>query len=512
MNPRRSVMNLRRSVINQKRRLSAFTMLGMMTASSFFFVSTPYANQDPENADLFIQPTALEQLRAELTQSLETSGAYDYELLEPLNNLTAALIADESYNEANALIEQQIQVLRINHGLYTPTQIELVKQQLGVLAAAKDWEQIFDRMTYLTHILERSENMPVTDRLAHIKEVRNWSRLLLARGPRVQEPNYLLQLQALEEMALDVARSSLEPGPELQQLIYERALAELYIALGIVATSDTSRQLLSRSEGIETPDFRRNQVITTVSDLEAVFGARASTVIDRSHRNVMNRHQQMIKSLADSAGGDPDDALDELSETDPEQAAMIQLYMGDSVLLRQQYELRMGSHTGPQRGSSAAGSAAGYYRTAWSLLLKAGHTEQALNDYFSCPTLLPAGKFETTLAGLPRRCTTEEETGELLLPDVAIIRDGVPGLRYENLPETGRIGTAAGTLATLQFHVGMNGQPDRINITASVPDNAGARIQGKAALETLQFRPALRDGRPIRSSPVVVKLYSLESG
>jgi hypothetical protein len=226
----------------------------------------------------------------------------------------------------------------------------------------------------------------------------------------------------------------------------------------------------------------------------------------------MSRHQQMIQSLADSSGTDTDEALEALAESDPEQAAMIQLYIGDSVLLRQQYELRMGSHTGPQRGSSAAGSAAGYYRTAWTLLLEAGYTEQALNDYFSCPALLPAGNFDVRLTGIPKKCTTDEQSGELLLPDIAVVRDGVPGLRYENLPETGRIATADGTMATLMFNIGMNGQADRIDITASLPDNVSSRIQGKTALETLQFRPALRDGRPVRSGSVSLTLFSLESG
>jgi len=469
-------------------------------------------NQPDEETSPQALLSELEQLRAALNTRLETSGAYDPELLEPLGNLTQALITAEAYNEASSLIEQQIQVLRINDGLYTPSQIELVNQQLGVLAAEKNWTQVFDRMSYLTLVLERSDTMPVTDRLAHIKELRNWSRLLLARGPRTQEPNYLLQLQSLEDMALEIAKESMPPGPELQQLIYERALAELYIALGIVATTDTSRQLLSRSEGIQTPDHRRSQVLTTVSDIESAFGSRTSTVIERAHRTVMSRHQQMIQSLADSSGSDADAALTELAETDPEQAAIIQLFIGDSVLLRQQYELRMGSHTGPQRGSSAAGSAAGYYRTAWNLLLEAGHTEDALNDYFSCPALLPAGTFDTRLAGLPKKCNSEQETGELQLPDVAVVRNGVPGLRYENLPETGKIGTAAGTLATLQFTIGVNGQPDRIEVTGALPDNITSRIQGKAALETLQFRPALRDGRPIRSGMVSLKLFSLESG
>jgi hypothetical protein len=469
-------------------------------------------SQSAEEADPQIQLSELERLRDVLNSSLETSGAYDTELIQPMSNLTEALISVEGYEEANALLEQQIQVLRINDGLYTPSQIELVKQQLDVLAFEKNWDQIFDRMSYLTLILERSDNMAVTDRLAHLKELGNWSRLLLARGPRIQEPNYLLQLQALEEMALELGKESMAPGPELQQLIYERSLAELYIALGIVATTDTSRELMSRSEGIHTPDHRRNQVLTTVSDIETAFGSRTSTVIERAHRTAMSRHQQMILSLADSSGTAGDEALEALAESDPEQAAMIHMFIGDSVLLRQQYELRMGSHIGPQRGSSAAGSAAGYYRTAWTLLLEAGHTEQALNDYFSCPALLPSGNFDGRLTGIPSKCTTDEQTGGLLLPDVAVVRDGVPGLRYENLSETGLISTPDGTMATLVFNIGMNGQADRIDITASLPDNVSSRIQGKTALETLQFRPALRDGRPVRSGLVTLTLFSLESG
>ena len=469
-------------------------------------------SQSADEADPQIQLSELERLRDVLNSSLETSGAYDTELIQPMSNLTEALISVEGYEEANALLEQQIQVLRINDGLYTPSQIELVKQQLDVLAFEKNWDQIFDRMSYLTLILERSDNMAVTDRLAHLKELGNWSRLLLARGPRIQEPIYLLQLQALEEMALELGKESMAPGPELQQLIYERSLAELYIALGIVATTDTSRELMSRSEGIHTPDHRRNQVLTTVSDIETAFGSRTSTVIERAHRTAMSRHQQMILSLADSSGTAGDEALEALAESDPEQAAMIHMFIGDSVLLRQQYELRMGSHIGPQRGSSAAGSAAGYYRTAWTLLLEAGHTEQALNDYFSCPALLPSGNFDGRLTGIPSKCTTDEQTGGLLLPDVAVVRDGVPGLRYENLSETGLISTPDGTMATLIFNIGMNGQADRIDITASLPDNVSSRIQGKTALETLQFRPALRDGRPVRSGLVTLTLFSLESG
>lgn len=465
--------------------------------------------------DLTVLLEQLHALRTEVENRQYSLGAYNEELLTSLNALTEALISADAWQEAVAAVEQQIQIVRINDGLYTDAQIPLIAQQLSILAAQRDWSTISDRMTYMLLLLERAENMPVETKLSHIKQMRDWSKLLLTQGPRHLESNYLLQLQAIEESALNLASTASLDRQTMQSLLYDRATAELYIALGIVGTSDTSRQLLSRTEGTESSFLRRGQPLVSVSDIESVYGSRTNTVIERSHRMVMARHQQMISSLADPAGDNPEQTLLEMETNDPEQAAMIKLFQGDSVLLRQQYEMRSGRHTGPDRGSSSAGSAVKYYEEAWALLIAAGYSPEQLNAHFACPALLPVSQFSPKLAmdenraPLPCQVTADNT---ITVPDAAVVRDGVPGLRYENLPELGLMTEAKGIKAGLQFSIGMNGQPDRIRIRSAEPDSTGSRIRGKQALETLQFRPALRDGRPVRTDEVSITIYSLEPG
>lgn len=495
-------------------RCRTLKVLGALTLSAALNpVSSASEQASTYQGDLSVLLEQLHALRAEVENRQYSLGAYNQELLTSLNSLTEALISADAWQEAVAAVEQQIQIVRINEGLYTETQIPLIAQQLSILAAQKDWGTISDRMTYMLLLLERAQNMPVETRLSHLKQMRDWSRLLLTQGPRHQEHLYLLQLQALEESALELASSRALDTETLQALIYDRATAELYIALGIVGTSETSRLLISRTEGTESAFLRRGQPLVSVSDIESVYGARTTTVIERSHRMVMSRHQQLISSLADPDGNNPEQALLEMETSNPEQAAMIKLYLGDSVLLRQQYELKVGRHSGPSRGSSSAGSAVRYYEEAWALLQKAGYSTEQLNTYFSCPLLLPLDQFSRTLdlTSAEKPCSSNADK-VITVQDTAVVRDGVPGLRYENMEDLGLMTAAAGVKATLQFSIGMNGQTERIKIQAAEPENTSSRIRGKQALETLQFRPALRDGRPVRTDEAMINIYSLEPG
>lgn len=488
----------------------------LLSATALLFAGAP-ANADtlpdespPPMSSLVAQVEQLNILRERVAVLQSQQGQYAPGLLNAMNGLSEALISVGEFREANEIVEQQIQILRVTDGLYTDGQITLVHRQLSIMAAQQNWLGMQDRLMYLSWLLERSNTLSDSEKINNIKVMRDWTRLLLSRGPRQQEAAYLFQLRDLEESALTMARESGAEPAVLQAMLYDHAVAELYIALGVVDSSDTSRQLINRTEGLQSNNLRPTQRLTSIQDIEAAYGARTSTIIERSHRSAMMRHYVLIKEL-ESVLTPADKEAGDLASADPEAAAMVQLYLGDSVLLRQQYELRIGAMAGPERGQSSTGSANSYYQRAWELFMQAGYTAPQLNQAFSCPVLLPLPDFSDRLDLTGSTCDRQPDN-QVDMRATALVHNGIPGLRYQAVPGSSLMSEAAGVSATLHFNIGVNGQADRPQVTAAEPDSTAARIRGRDGLQGLQFRPALHDGKAIRTENVTMTLYSLEPG
>lgn len=447
----------------------------------------------------------LNTLRADVAAQLSISDRYSPELLSSLQQLSEALLSANALDESAQTLEQQIQLVKIDDGLYTAQQLPFIFQQLAILAARQNWNELSDRVQYLTWLLERTETQSPEERLHTMKQTRDWVRLLLLQAPRNQEASYLRQWRALEHAALAIGEEAELDREAMQALIYDAALAELYIALAIVTPGPTSQQLIHDIDGQSLHITRPTTRVITVSDLETIYGARASTVIDRSFNNAMGRHRQLIERVAELY----DDGEGSLDESDPEAAAMLQLYLGDSILMRQQYEPRMGTHLSPARGSNATGLAASYYERAWNLLSEAGYDAETLNQHFRCPTPLPLAEFASRLDAVEPACQLQED-GSLLLPAFAATRNGVPGLAYGGIPDHPLIANPEGTTAHITFQVGLNGHADRLQYGESIPDTTSSRIRARDILQAMQFRPALQDGRPTRTENVQMQVLSLE--
>lgn len=493
--------------------LAAGMLLSATTAAAVdspFSPGPPPTESSQVGSSLATQVEHLNILRERVEQLQGRQGQYAPGLLNAMSGLSEALISVGELNEANAVVEQQIQILRVNDGLYTDGQIALVHRQLSIMAAQQNWPGMQDRLTYLSWLLERSNTLTDSEKIDNIKVMRDWTRLLLSRGPRQQEAAYLFQLRDLEETALAMARETRAEPAVIQTMIYDHALAELYIALGIIDSSDTSRQLINRTEGLQNANLRPAQRLTSIQDIEAAYGARTSTIIERTHRSAMMRHYVLIKEL-ESALTPINKEAGDLAQVDPEAAAMIQLYLGDSVLLRQQYELRLGAIAGPDRGQNSTGSAGSYYKRAWDLLLQAGHSPDSLNKVFSCPALLPLPAFSTRLNAVRQECDIQTDN-QLELPATALVDNAIPGLQYQALPGNSLMSQSAGVSATINFSIGVNGQADRMQVSTAEPDSTAARIRGRDGLQGLQFRPALHDGKAVRTDKVTMTVYSLEPG
>lgn len=459
------------------------------------------------SSSLAAQVEHLNILRERVEALQDQHGQYNPDILHAMNGLGEALIAAGELREANDVLEQQIQILRVNDGLYTDGQIALVHRQLAVMAAQRNWLGMQDRLSYLSWLLERSETLSDSEKLNNMKVMRDWTRLLLSRGPRQHEAAYLLQLRDIEESSLALARATISDTSVVQHMIYDQAIAELYLALGIVGGSDTSWKLIEKAQGLQSSAIRPSRQLGNAQDLEAIYGARTSTAIERSHRAAMMRHYLLIKELEALIAG----PADGLGISDPAAEAMVQLYLGDSVLLRQQYELNPGTLARIDRGSSITGSAARYYQRAWDLLLQAEYSAEQLNHYFSCPAPLPRPRFERVLELDDRECSLTDQ-GALQLPATAVVNHGIPGLRFHAMPQNSLMSDVEGVSTTLTFIVGVNGQASRIQVLAAEPDKTFSRIRGRDALQDMQFRPALKDGKAVPANEVHLTIYSLEPG
>lgn len=489
--------------MTSRRKISIYCTLGAL-----FLCTKPISAAEVSNDN----PAAeLDRLRSVVTEVRAAQGAYSETLVDDLSALAEALLATGTYAEAEAVIDEQIHITKVNEGLYTDALIPALLQQLELAAAQSDWESLFDRLKHLNWLFQRTEFSGVDTRIAQIKTTRDWLRLLLIRGPTSLEPQYLLELQALEEKALLLAQQGGASAEQITPLIYDEALAELYIALGIASPGETSRILIEYQEGIQASSVRTTRMLpmTTAYDIERVYGARSSTAIDRVHRSTMIKHFELIESIGKELRIDPDELPDDADAATIETAAMLKLYLGDSLLLRDQYELRLGTRAGPDRGSSNIGSAGRYYREAWALFKQAGYEDSYLNEYFACPFRLPLPAFSRTLPANPESCTIRDD-GVIELPTMAIKHDGIPSLSFRDLPNSELMGTAAGTRARLKFTLGLNGQARRLDALSSEPDSVSARIRGHEALESLQFRPALKDGAPQRQEHVEITIYSID--
>ncbi len=476
--------------------IGAMICLGL-TASALAAAATGDDLGPDSRAEHSMEYTAaIQQHRSTIDELQSNLGPFDTLLIQPVSALTDLLIEAGDFSEAIELLEQQLQIYRINYGLYSSQQIALLEKLMNLYVLRQDWEAVSDRLQYLSWIYSRDERSPVPDQLAGLKRLRDWHMYVLNNDRPEREAEHLLSIRDVSEKSLNLALKYYgEDSPALIDYIYDRAQADLYIALAIMLTSETSPTLITMTEGVTSTGTTRLSRLRTASDFEAAYGPRANTVIDRSFKNNMSKHFAHISAIRDYYA----DAGNQEAE------AMALIYMGDSILLRDQYESNPLEFSGQTRGSSNIGSAIRYYSEATSLLADSGVPTADTDLFFSCPVLLPVNMFTPAFPANQTDCLQLSETEALDLGDVHLLVDTVPETQQISTPATTESET--GTSSIVQFAVPGNGQPSRIEVIATEPDTVRNRVQARTIVDRLQFRPAIINGRPVLSDKVTMRLF-----
>ena len=176
-----------------------------------------------------------------------------------------------------------------------------------------------------------------------------------------------------------------------------------------------------------------------------------------------------------------------------EAEAMVEMYLGDSNLIRQQFENRPSNFAGVRRGSSNVGTAVSHYRDALARLSEAGISDETLVGFTRCPVMLPIPKLhETVLAATPT-CVPSSESELIDLGEYNLVSTLIPGLEGD-AEESDEI-----ISARVKFTVRSNGQVSNDNIEEITPDDTSSRVQIRKLMDIMQFRPAIVDNEAVSS-------------
>lgn len=451
---------------------------------------------DRQSAETDEQSSALQQLERidryeqRISELQRRNGPYDPSLSEPMQALSDAYLAAGQLAEARATLEERLQVHRVSQGLYSRQQIPVMESLLELQARQQEWEDVNDTLAGLGWLYDRAQGLDSEQRLNGLRQLSRWQLRLMTQAAPDQQARHLLERRRLREQAMELAEQTYdEDSTRLGEVSYERAMADLELALAIFADPDTAQALITDTEGIHGTEPVAGQTITTVAEMESIYGARMNTVSSRSFRRHMRNHFERISDMKDRFA----------EREDPEAEAMALLYMADSVLIRQQYELTPGRLAGPERGSGNTGSAVRYYRQAWELFLDSGMERDTLERHLGCPVRLPRQEFVTRLSELPECEFTED--GRPRLEDFHALSEVLPGV------DAGQQQTGPGAEALLEFEVSINGQASRPDIESIQPDSTTSRVRIDEFLQDLQFQPALEQGSPRSVENVSMRMF-----
>lgn len=464
----------------------AMALLLLLTGKNAVAQDLP---QDASSLSRSIQHTEqVETLQSRIAQLTSDHGPYDERLLSPLANL--ARVYQEAGNSAEAaiLLEQQLQIHRVNLGLYSAEQIPVVESLLQIHGETGDWGKLNDSLAYLSWLYQRNTSLEMEARLQGLHKLGTWHLRSLGSDIRERQAHHLVELARLDRLTAELAEAHLgENNPQLTPYLYDQALSDLYIALAIMLTSETAQDLMLLTEGIRerpvTGSLLSNLPLTSAADIEAVYGSRASTVIERSFKNNMDDNISKLKRI--------EELYTEAGDTEAE--AMALMYRADSVLMRQQFEKREGNFAGVRRGISSIGAAMTYYREALEKFAQADIPAAELAAFTQCPALLPLQQFHSRVQDAHIPCVRDTTSGVVDLGEHSLVSTFIPGLEGEVVDDENTI------VATVRFTVRSNGQVSHHEIVSIEPDDTPNRVKVRKLLEILQFRPALIDGNAHRT-------------
>lgn len=408
-------------------------------------------------------------------------GRYNYQLMEPLEQLARIQLQANRFDDAEATVEHAIQIARYSEGLYSSAQHRLLQLEIDISRTRRDWDDTLEQLDHLAWLVTRKFDGDSDSQLQTISWLAETHLQCALDSDSGHRASHMIKATMLSEYAVQLAQVTRRTHePIYPQLLY--ALSEKYYveARGLYGHSKVSyaiRKMFPELDIMSTKQEARD--IRYLSGLDKLI------------------------MLRDTVAQQEDDRLEAL--------AMAEIYLADWKL-----------------AFNRSANIAEEYARAISLLREAGIVDTRIDRFFANPVVLPRQDFtlsfdaaladiETATSYIVTRVTeaggnavASSTTYQLSLQEGS---DDLPGFVQERkgkgqIPEaTGEWSTIALSVAidtTVKSRTRLKGFQSNSFVTPSIVEvqddadlDSGALKSTLARIKSIPFRPAFVNGAPV---------------
>jgi len=395
------------------------------------------------------QTQQIELFQAEIEELESEFGPLDQSLIEPLSGLSDLYTEIANLEEANRLLNRQLQLSHVAEGPETFSQIPIIEKMIANNVRMNDLESANNNFENIRFVYSRNPESTPLQKLEAMDELRHWYFTALNLDEKRNRINYFRLSRAVLDDMMTIAEDEFGgDSPEMIPYLYKSALEKYHLLTFLFSHDELGEDAyddIFEPEQIQPEDYLR-QGYDIVQDIRAIV-------------------QQ---------------------SSDVEADAMAAVYEAD-------YRMLLG-----------IGLAQRSYREAMELFAEAGKSEQEIADFFSRPVVLPITEYFLTMdealaaqdaAGYRYTRGTEDDDpvvhlGNFIAWDESLLnaaKPAPPEILADLEEELHRV--------DIRFTIYSRGETRTPDVESSEPDTRQPKVDGSDALKMMIFRPRFRGNR-----------------
>lgn len=376
-------------------------------------------------------------------------------------------LSAEEFGMAERKFSEALQIAKVNHGLYSATQIPALELMIETQIAKGNWETADSQLEYYEWLNIQAHETNLAGYLSGLEGMR---RLLLAASADTSNPRSVRYLIAAKNLnwqainAIEIVHG--ENSIELTPWLYNIVLAHYYQTATTRRRGMTSYEYKSDDEKIVSGwSLRKNESM------------RISYSIGK---DLLQRIQSIYAANPQVASETP---------------GLLYVYLGD-------WELLFGNKS----------DALSYYNQANALFAELEIDQLSVDRFYSVPTVLPEAKLYTTFAdeNLVNAPLEFESWSPIYIATATPLSQD----RNEFLGKPQFSAFARFSLDSISSNVRATDSAARmvialsdLEIVSTVPDNTIVKDLVRNEINLLQFRPKFENGIPVSQERVEMEYH-----